>query len=93
MCETQINYSARTVGEAVYFVFVINKENVMNRYTATITFDCEPVNRKILKDYIEEAIEHWGGQLSPDDPLFNIENCSARLVKVETVIVNELESE
>jgi hypothetical protein len=30
------------------------------------------VSNKELKNYIQDAVEYWGGQFHPDDPLFDL---------------------
>ena len=41
-----------------------------------------PVPRGDLRQYVKEAVECWGGQFHPDDPLFNgVELVTTRIIR------------
>jgi hypothetical protein len=49
------------------------------RVVTEITFSVEPsVGKRELREFIQVALERWGGQRHPDDHLF----CSLKAVKV-----------
>jgi hypothetical protein len=47
----------------------------MKRVQVTLTIDLaypiKDIGRRKLREHIEGAVECWGGQLHPDDPLFD----------------------
>ena len=47
----------------------------MAKHFFTLTVDVKGVSKPELRNYIKEAIECWGGQLHPADPLFNLRGC------------------
>ena len=61
--------------EKIKFLVSMNKPDV-------------PTNE--LKDYIEDAVVWWGGQLNPDHPLFNLRKNN---VQVEHMVTLKLRKE
>lgn len=53
--------------------------NTKRTFVVTIETE-EKVEREAVQEYIKDAVESWGGQFRPDDPLF-----SANIIEVKVL--------
>ena len=63
----------------------------MAKYRFYVEIDTkDPVLKTVLKEYVQEAVENWGGQFHPDDALFP---SNLKLVTVYTIVGNGYKNE
>lgn len=58
---------------------ICREESIKTRFTVEVTLpgDC---NKEIMKSYIKDAVQGWKDGLDPDDPVYDLDPKTVRVI-------------